>query len=103
MTQVLSNHLKQIIELSEKEACNISSKVIKLSEEVGEVSAEYLAFAGTSNRSASAEGKIENLLEEAIDVFIVAVDLINTIPLSSETTTKILAKKLKKWEAKQNK
>lgn len=76
----------------------------KLFEEAGEVSAEYLAFTNSVNASSSAEGTAEALAEEAVDVLIVAHDLVSTIQkltgLSDKHVQEVMQRKLSKWESK---
>jgi NTP pyrophosphatase (non-canonical NTP hydrolase) len=81
-------------------------KVIKLSEESGELSQAFLKFDKAKNTSASAGGKVEDVLEEACDVLNVTIDIINALtknkPVLELYTKQLFQKKLDKWEAKQN-
>jgi NTP pyrophosphatase (non-canonical NTP hydrolase) len=84
-------------------------RVIKLSEESGELSQAFLKYDGSKNVSKSAESNtpVKDVLEEACDCINVAMDIINKITLEDETlvdfTTELFQKKLDKWEAKQKK
>jgi len=81
-------------------------KVIKLSEEAGELSQAFLKFDGSKNTSTSTKGKVEDVLEEACDCINVAADIINALtkdkPVLELYTKQLFQKKLDKWEAKQN-
>jgi NTP pyrophosphatase (non-canonical NTP hydrolase) len=83
----------------------IYQKVIKLSEESGELSQAFLKFDKAKNTSASAGGKVEDVLEEACDVLNVTIDIINALTRNSPVlelyTKQLFQKKLDKWEAKQ--
>jgi NTP pyrophosphatase (non-canonical NTP hydrolase) len=74
-------------------------KIIKLQEEIGEVAQEFLAFDGAKNASKSAKG--DKLLEEVIDVLIVAKDIINAMADKSSTPVDEIVElcntKLDKW------
>jgi len=81
-------------------------KIIKLQEEVGELSQEYLAYIDSSNQSKSATGSIMGVIEELCDTTNVSMDIINYLTYEDEELqilTKIMfAKKLKKWKDKQH-
>ena len=87
------------------ESVPLYQKVIKLSEESGELAQAFLKFDGSKNTSASAGGKVEDVLEEACDVLNVTVDIINALtkgnPALELYTKNLFQKKLDKWEAKQ--
>ena len=62
-------------------------KIIKLSEEVGELSQEFLAYDISENRSKSASGSVINVMEETCDVINVAMDILNKLTSGSEART----------------
>ena len=84
------------------------AKIMKLQEEAGEVSQEFLKFENHNNASKSATGDIKTLIEETCDVINVSVDIL--ISLSRLTEFKELNdenfisnefnRKLRKWESK---
>ena len=79
----------------------MSSKVIKLSEEVGELSQAFLKYIGSKNVSASAgENTKENMLEETLDSIIVAMDIVNALGFEDIEVKNMFNKKLSKWDAK---
>jgi len=82
-------------------------KLLKLSEEVGELSAEFIKYKKASNASASAVGDGKELLTEAVDVFIVITDILGNLEKLDDCkdydTGEIIDKKLEKWKAKLDK
>ena len=84
---------------------SMSNKIIKLSEEAGELSQSYLKYAGSDNASASAEGSPLEVIEEAGDVINVSLDIINSIvrkhPELEDSVKDLFDRKLDKWESKQ--
>ena len=93
---------------------SIMNKTIKLSEEVGEVSSNILAYLDADNKSKSAvkdledKGKINAVVEEILDVILVADDLLEKIRYANdidadsfdELCKNILSKKISKWKNK---
>jgi NTP pyrophosphatase (non-canonical NTP hydrolase) len=77
-------------------------KIIKLQEEAGEVAQEFLKFDGALNASKSATG--DDLLEEVIDVAIVALDIINALVGDDkdeiQKARRLSEAKLNKWQLK---
>jgi NTP pyrophosphatase (non-canonical NTP hydrolase) len=84
---------------------DIAHKVIKLSEEAGELSAAFLKYKGSKNVSATAKGKPIDVVEEAFDCINVALDIIFAVEressLSREDIVACTEAKLNKWENKQ--
>lgn len=98
---------ERVQKLSDKDSVvPLYQKVIKLSEESGELAQAFLKFDGSKNTSASAKGKVEDVLEEAVDCINVTMDIINVLtkgnPALELYTKQLFQKKLDKWEAKQN-
>ena len=88
-------------------------KLIKLQEEVGELSQEFLAYDDKqlgirTNSSKSAKGTLETVIEETCDVINVAIDLLNAIEMSQEYKDRLPSdyienefhRKLLKWHSK---
>lgn len=75
-------------------------RIIKLQEEVGELSAAFLKYKKISNSSASSNGSREHLLEELCDVLNVTLDLVNAFEFDDEESKIMFDKKLLKWEKK---
>ena len=87
---------------------SMAEKGLKLSEETGELSAELLAYIGSKNVSASSNiGNFKELtnavLNEAMDVLNVTLDIINSLGVTDEQARDMFDKKLDKWESKVNK
>ena len=101
------NQEKWIEELSKNDLhVPLYQKIIKLQEEVGELSQAYLAYIDSSNQSKSATGSTMGVIEELCDTINVSMDIINYLTYENaelETLTKnMFNKKLQKWEDKQN-
>lgn len=81
---------------------NFSSKVLKLSEEAGEVAQATLKYIGSKNVSKSADVKDPKMLvlEELCDTINVAVDIINALDVTEDEVIQMFEKKLDKWESK---
>jgi len=97
---------KRIEKLSDEDlSVPLYQKILKLSEESGELSQAFLKYDGSKNTSASATGGVENVLEETCDVINVAVDIINVLTKDNKElekyTRNLFQKKLDKWERKQ--
>ena len=87
---------------------SLYQKIIKLSEEVGEVSQAFLKYDGSRNTSASANGSPMDVIEECCDTINVACDIINSIVSTNhnilfEDVSDMFNTKLDKWESKQKK
>ena len=81
----------------------LSNKLLKLTEEAGELNTEYLKLINASNASKSAEGSYNALFTEAIDVYIVIRDIIANIESKTDLNfDTILNQKLQKWKRKFN-
>lgn len=98
--------LKNIIETSEKSknfSTPLENRILKLVEEVGELSQAYLKYAWSVNASKSWGDTKEHLIEEAQDVLLVIMDILNQIIETEEDQKKLiemLDKKNKKWLSK---
>ena len=83
---------------------SVENKLLKLGEEVGELNRAWLALVGANNASRDANKNEVEVMEEAIDVFIVIYDIIRNLEkklnISQDKTEKILEKKIKKWYKK---
>ena len=84
-------------------------KIIKLQEECGEVSQEFLAWDDKqngikTNSSKSAQGTIEAVIEEVCDATNICIDILNFIEIKYPELSVYIAKrfqeKLDKWESK---
>ena len=77
-------------------------KVMKLSEEVGELSQAALKQIGANNVSASASHSADAVLEEACDVLNVTLDIIISMGFKRKEVENMFSTKLDKWERKVN-
>ena len=75
----------------------IERKIMKLSEEVGEINQEILKFTNSPNASKSAVGTRLSVIEECIDAMIVLEDLLSHLETTEEEREKIQARKVRKW------
>jgi len=99
----LLNDLIETSELSKKYDTPLANIILKLSEEVGELAQAYLKYSGSVNASKSGWDTKTDLIEEAQDVLLVIIDILNKIIESEEemkTFQAFLEKKNKKWRAK---
>ena len=86
----------------------IANKMLKLMEETGELSSVWLAYIDSNNKSKSATKQLENgkdvIMEEALDVLLVILDLIGNLKhelcLTDEQIAEIFNKKVDKWDNK---
>ena len=102
MVQLL-NDLVKTSELSKKYNTPLANIILKLAEEVGELSQAYLKYSGSVNASKSASSNKDALLEESADVLLVITDILNKIIENEEEYHKvleILEKKNEKWLSK---
>lgn len=91
--------------LSDGDDSPLYQKIIKLSEETGELAQAFLGYDNSKNSSKSANGDVVDVIEETCDVINVAMDIINDItkdnPELENVTRKMFITKLIKWEMKQ--
>lgn len=95
--------IERALKLSDRDnSVPLAIKVLKLSEEAGEVSSEFLAECGASNASKSAGGTPYDVVTECCDVINCALDIINQYKedVPYEEVQDIFSRKLDKWESK---
>ena len=76
---------------------NISSKGLKLNEEVGELSAEILKLIKYKYHTDTEEQIRQNLLEEAADSIIQVFDILADLKYTKEELIEASEKKIDKW------
>jgi NTP pyrophosphatase (non-canonical NTP hydrolase) len=76
---------------------NISSKGLKLNEEVGELSAEILKLINYKYHNDTEEQIRQNLLEEAADSIIQVFDILADLKYTKEELIEASEKKIDKW------
>jgi len=96
-------NIEKIKVLSYKETqlgVSLLQRAGKLSEEQGELWQEILAYTGCINRSKSAAGTREAVVEETVDVMINCLDILFAMGVCEEELQEVLDRKTNKWEAK---
>lgn len=79
---------------------DMSSKIIKLTEEVGEISSGYLELIGYKTNDLNKEDIKENIREEIADSMIMLMILAQDMDLNIFDFIQLLNKKMVKWETK---
>ncbi len=99
MNQELIN---RIFKVAETEPKSREQLIIKLMEEVGEVSQAHLSMVKASG-SQYKELTDEDFQEELVDTILVTLTLLKKTGISTEELTRLFTKKINKWESKQGK
>ena len=99
MNQELIN---RIFKVAETEPKSREQLIIKLMEEVGEVSQAHLSMVKASG-SQYKELTDEDFQEELVDTILVTLTLLKKTGITNEELTNLLTKKINKWESKQGK
>lgn len=79
---------------------SMEQKMIKLTEETGELAQAMLKMLGAKNVSASAGETKDHVLEEICDVLNVTLDMVNALGFNEAEAKAMFDKKLDKWESK---
>lgn len=89
--------------LSQGDGQSIENRILKLQEEVGEASADVLMMRGYKHnkKNLTFEKLVEELNLEAVDILIVAFDLMAVLGISNEKAKVIFDEKMKVWETQQ--
>jgi NTP pyrophosphatase (non-canonical NTP hydrolase) len=103
----MSNELKKIADLNEeREVYTLDRRIMKISEEAGELAEAYLSVTSINN---SKDKNWMDVMEEAVDVAIVAMDVALYRPehardepfaIHYRRVENMFEKKLKKWKEK---
>lgn len=93
--------IERIIKLSKKENKTNEQMLLKLSEEVGEVSQAYLSMAHASGSDYKDKNE-KDYQEELVDSLMMISTLLVKSGISKEELLNLLEKKCNKWESKQN-
>ena len=98
--------IQRIRELSQRQSrehnIGLLGRAGKLTEEVGELWQEILAYEHVQNYSASASGTADKVVEEAVDVLINCFDILDMLGADDELINRVLRIKTQKWERKLN-
>lgn len=76
----------------------IENMLLKLMEEVGELSCDILKMKQYKVNNEKKEDVLINAKEEVIDCFTMLINIAENLEISDKDMTKIFAKKLKKWD-----
>jgi NTP pyrophosphatase (non-canonical NTP hydrolase) len=88
---------KKLRRIARSEPRTLCERAVKLMEEVGELSAEIMRLTGNKAAKKPMRGVKADAQEEAVDVLIMACDIVDKLGLDDRTMTKILNRKLHKW------
>jgi hypothetical protein len=75
----------------------LSERVIKLQEEVGELSAEVLKLKGFKNSDLSKEEIKNNILLETVDCLIMTMDILNYGKFQKKDIIEVADRQIEKW------
>ena len=91
----------RLIKISKKETRSLACRGLKLTEEAGELSAEILKYLGKKGRNGKTKEEVlAHLHLEAIDVMIMAMDILVHTNAREKEINDIMESQLKKWERK---
>lgn len=77
---------------------SLDARIRKLAEEVGEVATEAACLAGEKDRKGRSFQQVKDALKlEAVDVMLMAMDLLEYEGATDEEVNAIMARQLKKW------
>ena len=91
------NTLQTIFEISKNEKKSLIERALKLSEETGEVAEAVLSTLAVPGCEYK-EKTMESVIEEAVDVIIVAGSIIEEAGVSEKFIAKMFELKLDKWK-----
>jgi len=94
----LEEALDAVFALQQKEGANLSDHIIKLQEEVGEISESYLLTTGYKLPKRPLDQEVMHLTEEAVDAIIVAMAILCANGASKLHVEHLLKQKIDKWE-----
>lgn len=94
--------INRIFKVAETEPKSREQLIIKLMEEVGEVSQAHLSTVKASG-SQYKELTDEDFQEELVDTILVTLTLLKKTGITNEELTRLFTKKINKWESKQGK
>lgn len=89
-------------EVSDRDENPLYLKIIKLSEEAGEVSAAFLDLDASPNASASAstDNPRSAVIEEVCDTILVSMDILYSLGATDTEIREMMDRKLSKWNKK---
>ncbi|GAA0116102.1 MazG-like family protein [Clostridium senegalense] len=105
MEKTINLNFEKIEELTKLDKKTLVERALKLSEEVGEVSEAILSYCNVCGCGYKKKGR-EDVIEECLDVIIVASSLISHVSdgnLDNNFIRNLYLKKINKWEEKSKK
>jgi NTP pyrophosphatase (non-canonical NTP hydrolase) len=93
-------YVKRILKASPRETKTIDERFMKLNEEVGEIAVAILHSRGLKHTDQSKKEMRENILEEICDSIIVLYSMASWHKFTEKQITKMMNKKLDKWEGR---
>lgn len=96
--------VKKIISLNKKEPKTAMEVMVKIQEECGELAAEMLRYVGKKGANGDTKKVLKmKILEEASDIIITCVSVIEKFGFQEKDISKMIMKKCIKWKANQKK
>jgi NTP pyrophosphatase (non-canonical NTP hydrolase) len=96
----MKNALERIIIVNKKEPKTPMEVMVKVQEEVGELAAEILRYHGKKGANGDTKKKVRfKILEEACDVIITSVSIIEKFGYTEKDISKMIKKKCNKWKS----
>jgi NTP pyrophosphatase (non-canonical NTP hydrolase) len=90
---------KRVAEVSKREKKSLSDRLVKLTEEVGELAAEILKYQGKKGCNGKSKKQVLAALHlEGVDVMLMAMDILVHTGATEKIIAKIMKKQLNKWE-----
>lgn len=95
------NNTSLLADLSLKNKKSLTEIALKMAEETGEVSSAVLSVTNSSG-SEYKDNSNDDIIEEVVDVIMVAKSILYKLDVSPEIYNDIFATKLEKWNNKTN-
>ena len=90
---------RKVKSIARRERRTLVERGLKLTEEVGELAVEIQRASGLKARKGRSTEQIVNAIHlEAVDVMLMAMDILVFTRASDRKITSIMAKQLKRWE-----
>ena len=90
---------RQVRKVSKLEKRSLLARGLKLNEEAGELSAEILKFLGEKGKKGKTKEEVlDHLRLEAVDVWLMAADILCHTDTSDKQITEIMNSQLAKWK-----
>lgn len=93
----LNEAFELVDKLQKEEGAPLFKHIIKLGEELGEISESYLMLDGYKDSKTSTEEEANHLREETIDALIVCCAILSAMDTPTEFLQNTLKEKIQKW------